>query len=73
MYIYIYIYIYITSCRAISMDIPDPLLPPLPIVHRLRQVLVATLRILTELLYVSSSWSPCFEAPFSLATTPKCR
>ena len=44
------------------MDIPDPLSlsPPLPIVHRFRQVLRATPRILTELLYVGSSWSPYF-------------
>ena len=41
-YIYIYIYIYISSssssCRAASTDIPDPLSPLLPIIHRLRQV-----------------------------------
>ena len=36
-YIYIYIYIYISSSsyRAGSTDIPDPLSPLLPIVHRL--------------------------------------
>ena len=58
-----HIYIYISSsssCHAISMDIPDPLFPHLPIVHRFRQVLRATPRILTELLQVGSSWSPCF-------------
>ena len=33
--IYIYIYIYISSCHAASTDIPDPLSPLLPIVHRL--------------------------------------
>ena len=49
-YIYIYIYIYI-SCRAASTDIPDPLSPLLPIVHRFWQVFWATSRILTELLY----------------------
>ena len=27
-------FIIISSCRAISTDILDPLLPPLPIVHR---------------------------------------
>ena len=42
------------------MDIPDPLSPLLPIVHRFWLVLMATSRILTELLYVGSSWSPCF-------------
>ena len=46
MYIYIYIYIYIhtyissssssSSYRAGSTDIPDPLSPLLPIVHRPR-------------------------------------
>ena len=49
-YIYIYIYIYISSsssCRAGSTDIPDPLSPLLPIVHRPRQVLRTTSRILT--------------------------
>ena len=49
-----------STCRAASTDIPDPLLPLLPIVHRLRQVFRATSRILTELLYVCSSWSSCF-------------
>ena len=39
---------------------PDPLLPLLSIVHRLRQVFRATSRILTELLDVCSSWSSCF-------------
>ena len=49
-----------SSCRATSTDIPDPLSPLLPIVHRFWLVLRATSRILTELLYVGSSWSPCF-------------
>ncbi len=49
-----------SSCRAASMDIPDPLSPLLPIIHRLWQVFKATSRILTELLYVYSSWSFCF-------------
>ena len=35
-----------SSSRAISTDIPDPLSPPLPIVHRFRQVLMVTPRIL---------------------------
>ena len=47
-------------CRAASTDIPDPLLPLFPIVHRLRQVFRATTCILPELLYVCSSWSSCF-------------
>ena len=49
-----------SSCRATSTDIPDPLLPPLPIVHHFRQVLRATPRILTEQLCVGSRWLPCF-------------
>ena len=49
-----------SSCRAASTDIPDPLSPLFPIVHRLRQVLRATSCILTWLLYVCSSWLSCF-------------
>ena len=45
-----------SSCRAASTDIPDALSPLLPIVHRFWQ----RSRILTELLYVGSSWSSCF-------------
>ena len=61
-YIYIYIYIYISSssCRTASTDIPDPLSPLLPIIHRLRQVFRVTSCVLTLLLYVSSCWSSCF-------------
>ena len=56
MSIYIYIYIYIhdllvnslsSSWRAASTDIPDPLSPRLPIIHRLRQVFRVTSRIIT--------------------------
>ena len=36
-----------SSCRATSMNIPDPLSPLLPIVHRPQQVFRATSRILT--------------------------
>ena len=59
-----------SSCRAVSTDIPDPLSSLLPIVHCFWQVLRATSRILTELLYVDSSWSSCFcsaiwRGPFS--------
>ena len=49
-----------SSCRATSTDIPDTLSPPFPIIHIFRQVLRATPRILIKLLYVGSSWSPCF-------------
>ena len=44
-----------SSCCTASMDIPDPLSPLLPIVHRLWQVFRATSHILTQLLYVCSS------------------
>ena len=57
---YIYISSSSSSCNAVSMDIPDPLSPLLPIVHRLWQVFRAESCILTELLYVCSSWSSCF-------------
>ena len=36
-----------SSCRAASTDIPDPLSPLLPMIHRLWQVFRATSRILT--------------------------
>ena len=52
-----------SSWHAISTDIPDPLLSPLLIVNCFRQVIRATPRIHTELLYVYSSWSPCFARP----------
>ena len=44
-----------SSCRVTSTDISDPLPPLLPIVHRFWQILRATSRILTELLYAGSS------------------
>ena len=54
-----YIYIFIWSYHAISMDIPDPLSPLVPIDHCFRQVTRAKSRIGTELLYVGSRWSSC--------------
>ena len=51
------------SCRAASTDIPDPVSPLFPIVHRLWQVFRATSRILTWLLYVCSSWLSSFFSP----------
>ena len=48
------------SCRAGSTDIPDPLSPLFPIVHRLWLVFWTTSRILTKLLNVCSCWSSCF-------------
>ena len=44
-----------SSCHAINTDIPDPLLPPLPIVHYFGLVFQATSSIGTELLYVCSN------------------
>ena len=49
-----------SSCRAARTDIPDPLSPLLPIVHCFWLVFRVTSRILTELLYVCSSWSSWF-------------
>ena len=45
------------SSRAASTDLPDPLLLPVSIVHRSRELFQATPCIGTELLYVDSSWS----------------
>ena len=36
-----------SSSRTVSTDIPDPLSPRLPIIHRLRQVFGVTSRIIT--------------------------
>ena len=47
------------SCLAISMDIPDPFSPPLPIFYCFWQVLRVTFCIGTELQYVGPSWSSC--------------
>ena len=41
---------------------PWPFLTTSPIIHRFRQILRDTPRILTELLYVGSSWSPYFRS-----------
>ena len=49
-----------SSCCAISTDLPDPLSPPLPIVHCFQRIFRATPHIGTELLQVGSSWSSCF-------------
>ena len=57
--IYTY-FIMLSSCRASSTDIPDPLSPLFPIVHRPWQVFRSSSRILTELLYECSTWPSCF-------------
>ena len=43
----IYTYISSSSCRAASTDIPDPISPLFPVIHRLWKVFRATPRILT--------------------------
>ena len=48
-----------SSCRDISMDIPDPLSPPLHKICSFRLVFRATSLIGTEILYVGSSWLSC--------------
>ena len=50
------------SCRAASTDIPDPLSPLLPIIHRLWQVFWATSYILT---YVQAG-RPDFAWPYAV-------
>ena len=48
-----------SSCRAASTDLPDPLLPPVSIIHCSQDVFNAIYSIDTELLYRGSSWSSC--------------
>ena len=48
-----------SSSSSRSTDIPDPLSPPLPIIHCFRQVFRTTSRIGTKLPYVGSYWSSC--------------
>ena len=57
--IYSYIFVSSSSYRDISTDLSDPLPPPFSIVHHFRLVFKATSCIITELLYVGSSWSSC--------------
>ena len=57
------LHIYISSsssCCATSMDIPDPLSLPLPIVNCFWPVFAVTSRFATKLLYVGSGWLSCF-------------
>ena len=53
---HIYIHMHASSCRPASMDLPDPLLPPISIIHHSQEVLQATSFIGTELLYIGSHW-----------------
>ena len=46
-YMILFIFLSSSSCHAASTDIPDPLSPLLPIVHRLLRVFRATSHILT--------------------------
>ena len=65
-YIYIYIYIYThshisssSSCCAASTDLPDPLSPPISIIHGSQEVFKTISCIGTELFDIDSSWSSC--------------
>ena len=61
-YIYTYIFIYIIMIIIFSnTDFPDPLLPPVSIVYRSRQVLQVTSCIGTEQLCIGSR---CFACPY---------
>ena len=52
-----------SSCRGISTDIPDPLSPPLPNIHRFRLVLRATSRILRAVVCRFELVTPAFARP----------
>ena len=45
-----------SSCQAACPDLPDPISPPICIVHRSRAVFQANFCIGTELLNIGSSW-----------------
>ena len=60
MCVYIYMYISsLSSCHATSMNLLGLFSLPISIIHRSWEVFQATSYILTELLYVGSSWSSC--------------
>ena len=44
-----------SSCHAASTDLPDPLSPPVSVVHCAREIFKTTSCIGTELLYIGSS------------------
>ena len=48
-----------SSCHSASTDLPDPLSPPVSIVHCSQQVFKAISCIGTELSYIVSSCSSC--------------
>ena len=52
-----------SSCCTASTDLPDPLSPPISIVHRFRELFRATSCIGIELLYIASSCCPVFARP----------
>ena len=50
-------FVFLSSCRAASTVLFDPLSPHVSIVHRFREVFQVTSCIGTDLLYLGSSWS----------------
>ena len=48
-----------SSMSPASTDLPDPLSPPVSIIHRSREVFKVISFIGTESLYIGSSWSSC--------------
>ena len=46
-----------SSSRAVCMGLPDPLSPPVSIVHRSGEVFKAIVSLDTDLLYMGSGWS----------------
>ena len=55
-----------SSSHAANTDLPDPLSPPVSIVHRFWEVFQATSCISTELLYIGSRWfSNCCSSMWS--------
>ena len=57
--VYVYIHTSSSSCHTTSIDLPDPLLPPVSIIHYSQLVFKATSCIGTEQLYIGSCWSSC--------------
>ena len=57
---FFHVYYISSSCRAASTDIPEPLSPLFPIIHRLRQVFRLHPVSSHSCCYVSSCWSSYF-------------